>query len=99
MLSDIPKHFILLQVLLPMLNMDGQRIGKKLLLEFISTWCYVVGHLLGISSYLVGMKDSNKDEGGVEYQPTLQVRTETGQLPGGGRMFQMDPYRRKRLCV
>merc|ERR1712117_291476 len=56
-LNDIPKHFILLQVLVPMLNMDGQRLASKFLSKFIKVWCLVVGHILGLKSYLMGMSD------------------------------------------
>jgi hypothetical protein len=93
-LNDIPKHFILLQILVPMLNMDGQRLATKFLSKFINLWCLLVGQLLGLRSYLMGITEENEDETGPVYQPKM-VSRKTDDMPGGARQFLMGKYKRK----
>lgn len=95
-LNDIPKHFILLQILVPMLNMDGQRLATKFLSKFINLWCLLVGQLLGLRSYLMGMSEENEDETGPVYQPKMVSRN-IDNMPGGARQFVMGKYKRKRF--
>ena len=98
-LNDIPKHFILLQILVPMLNVDGQRLASKFLSKFIKVWCIVVGQILGLKSYLMGMSDDNSDETGMVYQPKMVTRNDNNNnnIPGGARRFEMGKYRRKKF--
>lgn len=93
-LNDIPKHFILLQILVPMLNMDGQRLATKFLSKFINLWCLLVGQLLGLRTYLMGMSEENEDETGPVYQPKMVTRN-LDNMPGGARQFVMGKYKRK----
>jgi len=96
--SQLSKNFIMIQILYPLMNMNGVLLTKFVVRKGIKIWCIIVGTILGLKSYLLGLEHVPR-ESGDEYQPVLR-RQRAGVLnqeenPGGGRVFEILPYRRK----
>ena len=91
-LTSFSPYFILFQIIIPLLNVDmGQALGKKIFVAYTEKWVKLVGKLIGLESYLVGIEKAPSDEAGSVYQPTLPIRPGTNQVV---QNFRIDPYRK-----